>query len=177
VATGSGGSFGEALRNLINDFGGGGRKKTYRAKGWAAQLRKLNATKAGRALIADLGVTDRTLKAWFGGRRPPSAGNRARIGEAYRKAAGEFPWDIADTKQEITGEVRIGDDLRFRGRGKHSPLRIGENLPGDWRRIADSWEQLGPAEDLEAFYVADVVDIDTSGPIEFPGTSYSIETY
>lgn len=177
MATGSGRSFGAALRRLINDFAGGPRKKTYRAKGWAAQLRQLGRTVAGRALIADLGVTPRTLKAWSSGRRTPTPANRARIAAAYAAAAGVWPDDIEETRQEITGEVRIGDDIRFRGQGGNAPLAIGENFPGDWSRIREGWEQLHDDDDLEEYYVADVVDIDTSGPIEFPGTSYLIETY
>jgi hypothetical protein len=66
------------------------RLSSYQAKGWAAQLAqltKLGAAGSAAADAAGLNPTVRTLKAWVSGERAPSAANRARISEAYGRAA------------------------------------------------------------------------------------------
>lgn len=63
------------------------RARSYRAQSPAAQIRHLSRTRAGRAALADLPVSDRTRKAWTSGDRQPSAANRAAIEAAYEAVA------------------------------------------------------------------------------------------
>lgn len=64
--------------------------RSYRAKGWQAQLRQLSRTKKGRAAAAAAGLspTPRTLGGWLTG-KSPNRSNIARIHEAYRSVREE----------------------------------------------------------------------------------------
>jgi hypothetical protein len=58
---------------------------SYRAKGWAAQLRALTESKRGSAAAdrAGLDPSARTLRRWLAGDVTPTAANQARIAAAY----------------------------------------------------------------------------------------------
>jgi hypothetical protein len=59
--------------------------KSYRAKGWQAQLRALNRVKRGPAAMtaAALRPSRETLRRWGNGSQRPSKANRERIQQAY----------------------------------------------------------------------------------------------
>jgi hypothetical protein len=180
VTTGSGPSVGAALL----DFGatGSGRRSSYRATGWHAQISKLTAVAGGHAAseAAGLSPTVRTLLAWLAEERTPSAANQARIASAYSHLAGSFPEELAERPLDVHGWVRIGDDERERGNGTpRSPFLVGDQDGGDWSRIRDEWNAGGltPAR-IEKLFIVDVVqqDIDSlsDDTVSFPGSSYLI---
>jgi len=61
------------------------RLKSYKAKGWEAQLRQLNAVKRGTQAkqAAGLHPSRETLRRWEKGTQKPSKANRERIAQAY----------------------------------------------------------------------------------------------
>ena len=76
-----------AMRRPAADLPGD-RLRSYQAQGWEAQMRALQATKAGRETLArELGVTQRTRQRWASGQHQPSPTNREAIRRAYEARA------------------------------------------------------------------------------------------
>ncbi|MDB1090469.1 transcriptional regulator, partial [Streptomyces sp. ACA25] len=48
-------------------------------RGWTARLNYLTKSPAGRAALADAGISRRALAAWTAGKRSPSPKNRAKL--------------------------------------------------------------------------------------------------
>jgi hypothetical protein len=176
----SGDTFGAAFRALALEQSAGPRRKSYRAKGWRAQLRQLQRTKAGRAAVSTLNVTPRTLTAWAGGKRAPTKANQGRIGKLYAFLAGGFPPQLKPARFEITGEVTIGADVRQRGSKGTAPLRLeGDGHPRQWTGIEQAWDAGEPDDVLEEAFIQGVVhaDLDLSDFVRFSGTGYNVVTY
>jgi transcriptional regulator with XRE-family HTH domain len=59
--------------------------KSYKAKGWQAQLRQLNTVKRGTSAkqAAGLNPSRETLRRWENGSQKPGKANRERIAQAY----------------------------------------------------------------------------------------------
>lgn len=100
----------------------GGPLKSYRAKGWQAQLRQLGAVKRGPGAkqAAGLSPSRETLRRWENGSQKPSKANRERIQEAYnqlRNPSGMTP-DQAKAKaaEALTDALynAYGSVVRFR---------------------------------------------------------------
>jgi len=182
MATGSAEEFGAALRAVLIDLGGAARKKSYRAKGWRAQLAGLRRTRAGRSALAGI-ATPRTIAAWA--KRSPSKRNVGLIAQAYAALAGGFPPFICRQGAQIliTGTVDIGDDSRVRGEGGRSRFLVdGSEPPADWTRIRDGWEA-GTITDreLDRWFTEDVVENDpdlkdlSQGSVEFTTGPFTID--
>lgn len=100
--------------------------RSYRAKGWHAQISALTRSKRGSELAdrAGLDVTPRTLRAWLSEDRPPSKRNRDLIAQAYdglgtynvERAATQGRESTHRTAQAITDAIqdRYGATVRFR---------------------------------------------------------------
>lgn len=183
MPTGEGGSLGEALCDLFAKYTrAGGPRSSYRAHGWHAQLRELTGTRAGRRALddSDLFVTRRTLTAWLAEQQTPTPANRARIARAYAAMAGGFDPRLRYATYRITGEVEIGDEVRYRGRYGSGPLLIEGSLNFGWAPIAEVWDSSRhPDPDLiEDLFIELVVlaNIETSEHITFPGSDYRVET-
>ncbi|MDN5915115.1 MAG: hypothetical protein L0I76_08425 [Pseudonocardia sp.] len=100
--------------------------RSYRAKGWQAQLRELTKSARGSTLADNAGLAplQRTLLSWLSGDRPPSKANQAKIGQAYQ---GLSTWRVDNAQQgvreanhrlteELTEQTRdrFGSTVRFR---------------------------------------------------------------
>jgi hypothetical protein len=100
----------------------GGPLKSYKAKGWQAQLRQLNAVKRGTAAkqAAGLSPSRETLRRWERGEQRPSKANRERIQEAYgqlRNPSGMTPEQArARAADALTDALynAYGSPVRFR---------------------------------------------------------------
>jgi hypothetical protein len=181
MAKGKGPSLGAALVGLVGSAGG--RKSTYQAKGWHAQLSALTATTRGQSYLeaSGLGVTRRTLLAWLAEDRAPTRRNQQFIREAYTAAARKpFPRDELGGMLRIEGKVGFGDDVRDRGNGC-APLLVEPEHDDAWDRLEDLWEQGNLDPDLwEEYFAEDVIGDDPAlddaspGDVSFPGGAYSV---
>ena len=163
VNGGHGPSLGAALLDLA--AGQGGRKSTYEAKGWHAQLRALTGSERGLSFLDQFGPDvrqTRTLTAWLAEERTPTKANQAKIHEAYEAAARKaFPESMKHGTLEITGLVGTGNDFRERGGSSgRQPFRIDADS-GDWDAIEEAWEDgTLDAELFEDLFISDVVEED-----------------
>jgi len=182
VATGSGGTFGQALVEFARQWGyrGRGELRSYDAVGWHAQLRKLTSSPRGSkaADAVGLDVSARRLQLWLAGDVTPSKANRELIGKAYAAMAGRFPRALMQHLFEIRGRVSFGrHDTRDRGAGGTAPLRVDGRL-GDWDRIEEAWEAGELDDDLwEELFVEDLLYEDLGEPsdeVGFPGGGYTV---
>jgi hypothetical protein len=181
MASGSGGTFGQALVDFARQHGytGRGELRSYDAKGWHAQISKLTSSDRGSkaADAVGLDVSARTLQRWLAGDQTPSAANRELIDKAYRAMAGSFPPAFSQREFQISGRVATGGDSRVRGDQGNAPLRI-DGRAGNWGRIAEKWEagELD-ADELEDLFIEDVLEEDLgdgSDGWDFPGGGYTI---
>lgn len=100
--------------------------KSYTAKSWSAQLRKLGKHGGGRGALngAGFSVTKRTERAWELGTRTPSKANQAKIREAYdalrnakvTKAQSDVQAAQHNLASELSKalEARYGSEIRLR---------------------------------------------------------------
>lgn len=182
MPSGSGSSLGAALVDLFGKYTRpGGARASYHARGWHAQLSQLTGTQAGRQALDDAGlsVTGRTLRGWLATTQEPTRGNRDRIAAAYRWMAGGFDRrHLTNVVYAISGVVKLGRDVRDRGSGGTSPLRVdGSN--GIWDEIEHLWGLPGTPgpTSIEARFIVDVLINDLgegSDRWEFPGTFYTV---
>jgi hypothetical protein len=181
ASRGDGHSLGHALVNAIAAAADGtiGVRKSYTARGWHAQISRLTSSPRGylAAEKAGLSVSHRTLVDWLAERRDPSPANQRLIAKAYQIMAGRWPAEIERKQIEIFGSVKIGGDERDRGTKNTAPLRV-DGAPGGWDRIRVAWEagDVDP-EDVEEWWIEDVLEADlgeSSEPWEFPGSSYTV---
>lgn len=165
---------------------GGGRRSSYRAKGWHAQLRALTQSPRGSAAAdrAGLDITERTLKRWLSDEDyPVRSGDRARIAQAYEILAGAA-WDRYNERRDyrVHGDIDSGDRIETR------TLFI-EGRNGNWARIERAYERGElTEEDAEDWFIEDVIcdDIGPTSPRKnqpgnhtgtgwsFPGSSYTV---
>lgn len=183
MAEGKGPSLGVALIGLVGALGG--RKSTYQAKGWHAQLSALTATSRGTSFLdaAGLDVQKRTLLAWLAEDRAPTRANQQLIREAY-EAAGRKPFPRDElgggTVLKIEGKIGFGDDVRDRGNGC-APLLVEPEHDDAWDRLEDLWDHGNLDPDLwEEYFIDDVIGDDPAlddaspGDVSFPGGAYSV---
>ncbi|MFF1378775.1 hypothetical protein [Streptomyces sp. NPDC058308] len=183
---GEGNTLGAALNSLLAGFGAQPRNrlKSYRAKGWHAQLVHLTETHRGYAELerAGLGVTHATLMKWLADDEyTVRRAYRETIHQAYEAAAttpaGPIPQNFKDHQFEIRGLVKTGADERERGARGTAPLRIdGRN--GHWASIESKWQggELDDGsfeDDFIDFVICDDIGEGTDG-WEFSGTWYTI---
>jgi hypothetical protein len=99
-----------------------GPLKSYRAKGWHAQLRQLMGTKRGRAEAerAGLAPSRETARRWAKGEQAPGRANREKITAAYEAARAPHATRAkqlrAEAVDKLTGAMRdtYGVNVRFR---------------------------------------------------------------
>jgi hypothetical protein len=99
-----------------------GPLKSYRAKGWHAQLRQLMGTKRGRAEAerAGLAPSRETARRWAKGEQAPGKANREKIAAAYEAARAPHATKAkqlhAEAVEKLTGAMRdaYGVNVRFR---------------------------------------------------------------
>lgn len=102
-------------------------KKSYRAKGWKAQLRQLFKTSKGREVLKDSGlsVTKRTQDRWLKGAQSPNRANREAIARAYEtmrmenvhaasKRAEEHARNVGKVFDQVVAEAYGENGVRFR---------------------------------------------------------------
>lgn len=191
MATGTGGSLGAALNELLRDFGVQPvrRLSTYHAKHWHAQLSQLTHTQRGWEALerAGLSVRPETLIKWlsdpeYNVRR----GYVETIHAAYESvavvAADPIPQAFKNGQFEIKGLVKTGDDERIRGELNENgritaPLRI-DGRSGNWVEIERKWAE-GELDDdsFEDDFIEYVVIEDIGEGTDgwgFPGSSYTV---
>lgn len=153
---------------------GGGRKRSFTAKGWHAQISKLTEAKGGAAAAAaaDLDVSRETLLKWLAQAQEPRPDNQARIARAYEILAGGV-WDSANETREyrIDGTIDSGDRVQDR-------VLLIDGSAGEWDTIREKYED-GTLTDTEAeeLFITDVIEQDigeTSPEWGFPGSSYTV---
>lgn len=167
-----------ALGKALLDTWSKGRKSSYAARGWHAQISQLTAVAAGAraAVAAGLEVkTQRTLLAWLSQAREPSAENKRRIDLAYRILAGRVWNPLNQTRTyAIHGLIGSGDRTEIRT----LTIGIGDYEEAKWDNLRREFEKFRPNPKwIEQYFIEDVIveDIgDTTGHWEFPGASYTI---
>lgn len=158
-------------RALIAEWGGG-RKKSYGAVGWHAQIRKLTEAGGGAAAAdkAGLDVTRSTLLKWLAQTQEPSAANQRKINEAY-EVLGGF-WDSANENRtyHIHGLIDSGD------RSKTRILKV-DGSRGSWSEIEEAYNDGADDDEIEELFIEHVINEDIGEPTDpwnFPGSSYSV---
>lgn len=95
-----------------------GLLRSYRDKGWRAQLRRAMSTKRGREAVRAAGLNRGTIRRWQTGKQQPSAASRAKISQAYESL--RVPPRVARAQHDVTVaftralESRYGVTVRFR---------------------------------------------------------------
>jgi hypothetical protein len=98
-----------------------GGYRTYRAKGWRAQLRQALATKRGREAAAAAGLHPDTIRRWQNRTQAPSKASREKIARMYgglRDPRAEAVRQASHGMSEaLTGALRerFGVNVRLRG--------------------------------------------------------------
>lgn len=179
MPAGSGGTLGEALVDLWSTRSRpGGTRSSYTASGWHAQFSQLSRTRAGYAAMerAGLSATIATQRHWLTGDVTPTPANRGLIEQAYQAMKGGFDPSWKQAEHRITGRVTMGRDSRVRGEGGNSSFLV-DGRDGRWDRIEAAWNAGADADELEDWFIEDVIlnAIDgLSDSIKFDGTSYSV---
>jgi transcriptional regulator with XRE-family HTH domain len=110
----------EAAADLAKAKAGRGPLRSYRAKGWRAQLRQMLSTKRGQAAAREAGLNRDTIRRWQSGTQAPSAASRARISGAYGQLRDPKPAAVAAASHRlsiaVTAAVRTqyGVNVRLR---------------------------------------------------------------
>jgi hypothetical protein len=179
--TGTGGSFGEAFRDLISSTAEPGRV-SYTAKSARSQYKHLTRTARGRAALEQAGLTaaPQTIRRWRGGKQKPGKANSGIIAAAYRvMRQGGIPSSVKTGTMKIAGRVGTGSDVRDRGTPGNAELKINLSR-GRWARIDAAWQLDGFAsfsdEELEDLVSETLIEPDIGGSDwwYFPGGSYTI---
>lgn len=191
--TGSGESFGAAVRSALSQVSLGRARPSYRARSPVAQFRQLQRTTAGRRALGLAGVSpaDRTARRWLTRSQAPSKANAVRIAQAYGAVqAGGIPDWVRSGRMQITGVVATGPDSRDRGTGGYAPLDIDlsnvdvlggggtvrDDGRGHWQAVEEDWPDLDDDE-LAELIAEDLIAEDIgegSGAWGFPGGFYSV---
>lgn len=116
-----------AVRDAVNKaqrlegLAGRGPLRSYKARGWQAQLKQLSGTKRGREALQAAGWSPsrETLRRYNHGTQAPSKANRARITDAYDSARNPGRgWAEArrEAADALTAALRqeYGSNVRFR---------------------------------------------------------------
>jgi hypothetical protein len=177
-STGRGGSFAEAFRAALGAVAEPPRP-SYKAKSAEAQYKHLASTRRGRAALqaAGLTATRQTQQRWLTGKQKPSKANGAKIASAYGEMRrGGIPRAVKAGEMQITGRVGTGRDIRNRGTGRQSPLKVRLSR-GRWGRIERLWntDLIGDG-DLEDMISEDLIEPDIGGSDNwfFPGGNYTV---
>jgi hypothetical protein len=99
-----------------------GPLRSYKAKGWQAQLRQLGRVKRGPAAMAAAGLTPsrQTIRRWASGTQAPSKANREKIAAAYDELRNPARGPVRQARHEVaekfTGALRdrYGVNVRIR---------------------------------------------------------------
>jgi hypothetical protein len=99
-----------------------GPLRSYKAKGWQAQLRELNAVKRGPEAkqAAGLNPSRETLRRWEKGTQKPSRANRRKIADAYDELRNPNRGKAAKARHQVAEELtkalksRYGVNVRLR---------------------------------------------------------------
>jgi hypothetical protein len=99
-----------------------GPLRSYRAKGWQAQLRQLGRVRRGPAAMAVAALTPsrETMRRWASGQQKPSRANREKIGRAYDELRNPGRQPITQARHEVAEKFtealrdRYGSNVRLR---------------------------------------------------------------
>lgn len=164
-----------ALGRALIQVWGGGRRKSYKAKGWHAKLRELIDSPRGSAAADAVGwnPTRETIQTYLSDpehRIRPDY--ESKIHQAYEVLAGAV-WNPANERRiyAIEGEIDSGD------RSEHRVLRI-DGKRGQWDEIRRRYLEgdLTP-EEAEVLFITEVIESDigeSTEPWNFPGSYYDI---
>jgi len=99
-----------------------GPLRSYRAKGWQAQLRQLGRVRRGPAAMAAAGLSPsrQTMRRWSGGTQAPSKANREKIERAYDELRNPARGSVRQARHEVAEQftaamrARYGVNVRIR---------------------------------------------------------------
>jgi hypothetical protein len=99
-----------------------GPLRSYRAKGWQAQLRQLGRVKRGPAAMAAAGLSPsrETMRRWQAGTQAPSKANREKIAAAYDELRNPARGSVRQARHEVAERFtaalrsRYGVNVRLR---------------------------------------------------------------
>lgn len=99
-----------------------GPLRSYRAKGWQAQLRQLGRVQRGPAAMAVAALTPsrETMRRWASGQQKPSRANREKIGRAYDELRNPGRQPVTRARHEVAEKftealrARYGVNVRLR---------------------------------------------------------------
>lgn len=182
--TGAGTSLGGALRSALSKVSMGGARGSYTRATAAGQFRQLFGSDRGYKALKDAGLEvkqARTMAGWLDGSTHPNKANAGAINRAYEamRRGGTPEW-VRNGRMEISGLVGYGEDVRDRGSGRNSPLRVnlgaatrnGAGWDGIDRAVADGDDDT--LEGLAAEMVAKDPPLGDDYPWFFPGSSYTV---
>lgn len=135
-------------------------------RGCTARLNYLTKSPAGRAALADAGISKRALAAWTAGKRSPSARNRAALDRAYwglrrERVAAHLKQRLANqgrgTRIEIDPVDQRGVQIPHR---RDLPVRHINVRPRVWSAAVDAWLD-EDYEAMEAVWDEIIMDLDS----------------
>jgi hypothetical protein len=99
-----------------------GPLRSYKAKGWEAQLAALSRVRRGPAAMAAAGLNParQTMRRWAAGTQKPSKANRERIARAYDELRNPARGSVREARHEVTEKLtaamraRYGVNVRLR---------------------------------------------------------------
>ena len=108
-----------------------GPLRSYKAKGWDAQWRKITGSKRGQDAMREAGLnpSKTTMRRWLTGSQAPSKANRERIAKAYDELANPARGSLREANQRVTD--RLTDTVQAR---YGVPVRFREISAWRWRR-------------------------------------------
>ncbi len=106
----------------LEGLAGRGPLRSYKARGWHAQLRQLGSTKRGQEALKAAGwnPSRETLRRYAKDAQAPSKANRAKIADAYDSARNpgrgwaEARREAVDKLTEVMRQLPGGSTVRFR---------------------------------------------------------------
>jgi len=136
--SGSGASLGAAVHDLL-----GASPVEHRSLKQQLDYLTAKTTGASRESVArQLGTTQKTLSAWTGGKRKPTAANRDRIAQLFERF-----WQI---NHKSAGKTPPGDRmLRVKGKGVHVNGRPRTSVIVETGARARQWDTLRDATDAQ----------------------------
>jgi hypothetical protein len=105
----------ETARSMRGPF------KSYRAKGWKAQLRQMLSTKRGQQAAREAGLNRDTIRRWQSGRQAPGAASQTKIASTYSLLGDPKTAALKDAQhgvaEALTGTLKetYGVNIRLRG--------------------------------------------------------------
>jgi len=109
-----------------------GPLRSYKAKGWDAQWRKITGSKRGQEAMREAGLnpSKTTMRRWLTGSQAPSKANRERIEKAYDELRNPARGSLREANKKVADQLT--ETMRRSGYG--ATVRFRDIRSWTWRR-------------------------------------------